>query len=122
MSCSLFETFSTFLEFQVKKVSQSVGITHYLDDFLFAGESASSCAALLQIFRAVCAQLRVPLAEEKTTGPCQTIIYLGLEIDSVKQQIRVPVHKVQALRVQIQTILERRKLSLKEIQSLEWVP
>ena len=106
------------MEFQVKKVSQSVGITHYLDDFLFVGESASSCAALLQTFRAVCAQLRVPLAEEKTTGPCHTSIYLGLEIDSVKQQIRVPVHKVQALRVQIQTILERRKLSLKEIQLL----
>ena len=53
VSCSLFETFSTFLEFQVKKVSQSVGITHYLEDFLFVGESASSCAALLQTFRAI---------------------------------------------------------------------
>ena len=118
VSCSLFETFSTFLEFQVKEVSQSVGITHYLEDFLFVGESASSCAALLQTFRDVWTQLRVPLAEEKTTGPCQTIIYLGLEIDCVKQEIRVPVHKVQALRIQIQAILERRKLSLKAIQSL----
>ena len=67
---------------------------------------------LLQTFRVVRAQLWVPLAEEKTTGTCQTIIYLGLEIDSVKQEIRVPVHKVQALRVQIQAILEWRKLSL----------
>ena len=31
--CSLFEAFSTFLVFHVKLVSQSICITHYLEDF-----------------------------------------------------------------------------------------
>ncbi len=118
ISCSLFEAFSTFLEFQVKRVSQSVYVTHYLDDFLFVGESQSDCAALLQTFRSVCDQLGVPIAEEKTMGPSQVITYLGLEIDTIQQLVRVPAVKVLALRQQINRFLGKSKLSLREIQSL----
>ena len=35
ISCSLFESFSTFLDFKVRQVAQSELVTHYLDDFLF---------------------------------------------------------------------------------------
>ena len=86
-SCPLFETFSTFLEFQVKKVSGSSGVTHYLDDFLFIGRSREECAYLLQTFRGMCSAVGVPIAEEKTVAPSQAISYLGLEIDTVHKQI-----------------------------------
>ena len=68
ISCALFEKFSTFLEFQTKKVAQSIGVTHYLDDFLFAGPSMHDCNSVLQTFREVSSQLGVPIAEEKTVG------------------------------------------------------
>ena len=83
ISCSLFEKFSTFLDFQVKRMSGSLLVTHYLDDFLFVGPSASSCAGVLRVFSSLCNQLGVPIAKEKTEGPVQTITYLGLEIDAV---------------------------------------
>lgn len=117
-SCALFELFSSFLEFQVKRVSASDAITHYLDDFLFIGPSLDQCAFLLASFKDICAQLRVPLAEEKTAGPCQVITYLGLEIDTIKRIIRVPDGKVLSLKEKIRSALARKKLSLKEIQSL----
>ena len=55
---------------------------------------------------------------EKTTSPSQSLVFLGLEIDSVNGQVRVPRDKVQALRSQIQATLHKAKATLKEIQSL----
>lgn len=40
-SCSYFETFSSFLEWAIKKESNSENIDHYLDDFFFAGQSGT---------------------------------------------------------------------------------
>ena len=37
ISCSLFELFSTFFEFQVKQVAHSQFVTHYLDVFCLLG-------------------------------------------------------------------------------------
>ncbi len=85
MSCALFEKFSTFLEFRVKFVAQSSLVTHYLDDFLFIGSSA-----LLDTFTALCEELKVPLAHEKTEGPTQVITFLGLDIDTLRREVRVP--------------------------------
>ena len=118
ISCSLFEYFSTFLEFKVRQETRSRFVTHYLDDFLFAGSSAAECARMLSSFTAICGELGVPLAPEKTLGPLQTICYLGLAIDSVRGLIRVPAPKVQALRAKIQTVLGQKKISLVDIQSL----
>ena len=75
ISCSLFEKFSTFLEFQVKVITHSGFVTHYLDDFLFVGASRQACKDLLEVFEGTCKALGVPLAQEKTEGPVQTISY-----------------------------------------------
>ena len=97
-SCALFETFSTFLEFQAKKVTKSAAICHYLDDFLFiSGEGRTACCELLSSFQEMCAELGVPLAPEKTEGPNVVLTFLGLEIDSVQQLVRVPQDKMVAL-------------------------
>ena len=45
-------------------------------------------------------------------------VYLGLEIDTVRGQVRVPQVKVQALTRQVQLLLGRPKASLVQIQSL----
>ena len=111
-------TFITFLEFKVHQVTQSEFITHYLDDFLLVGSSAPGCGSLLQAFKGVCSALGVPIALEKTTSPSQSIIFLGLEIDSVEQQVRVPAGKVQALCTLVQTTLRKTKVTLRQIQSL----
>ena len=37
ISCSLFEKFSSFLEYKVKQLGCTSLVTHYLDDYLFIG-------------------------------------------------------------------------------------
>lgn len=118
ISCSLFELFSTFLEFRVKQVIQSQFVTHYLDDFLFIGTSFASSGGALSAFTDICEQLGVPLAQEKTVGPVQVITYLGLEIDTLSQQVRVPLVKIRALCSKIHAALGRSKISLVDLQSL----
>ena len=82
------------------------------------GASFEECQSILRTFKSICDELGVPLAEEKTEGPHQVITYLGLDIDTVKREIRVPTRKVVALRETIQEWLGRKKVRLKEIQSL----
>ena len=112
ISCSLFEKFSSFLEYQVKQFSQSHFMTHYLDDFLFIGSSAAGCEQLLSCFQSLCATLGVPLADKKTVGPAQHLSFLGLEIDTLTQTVRMPHDKVLATSALIRQALSKKKISL----------
>ena len=118
ISCSLFEKFSSFLEFQVKRLGQSQLITNYLDDFLFIGSSAARCEKLLSCFQSIYTELGVPLANERTFGPAQTISFMGLEINAATQTVCVPADKVLATSALIQRLLSKKKISLNGIQSL----
>ena len=119
VSCSLFETFSTFLEFRLKQVTGSNAATHFIDDFLVAGAaSTGQCSTQLKAFQNMCEELGVPLAPEKTVGPTTCLSYLGLEIDSVGQKVKVPQDKVAKLHRDLQKAISSHSMSLVAIQSL----
>ena len=42
-------------------------------------------------------ELGVPLAEEKTEGPVTCICFLGLELDSIDMEVRIPQDKIISL-------------------------
>jgi hypothetical protein len=67
-SCSYFEKNSSFIDWSVKRESNSENIDHYLDDFFFAGSAGTNdCQVLLDNCFSVCDRLNVPLAKEKKT-------------------------------------------------------
>ncbi len=67
---------------------------HYLDDFLLLGPAGSpACAVALQEFLALCSHLGVPVTEEITEGPASTVTFLGIELDTVANQLRLPEDK-----------------------------
>lgn len=120
ISCASFEMFACFLEWAVR-VSCSVGeIEHYLDDFLFGGEGGTNhCQCLLNAFISRCSSFGVPIADDKTVGPCTVLIFLGLEIDSLLMQVRIPQEKLKTVVEQITGILRHnRSTTLRELQSL----
>ena len=59
-----------------------------------APPNSNECSNKLSTCKAICAELRVQLAEEKTLGPSIVITFLGLELDSVKFEARLPVPKL----------------------------
>ncbi len=123
-SCSpaLFETFSTFLEWAAKRATGTDRITHFADDFLLVGKNddrdRSSCCRIVKTFENMCDELGVPLAKDKSVGPATSLVYLGLQIDSVEQTISIPQGKLETIVGKVQKALQASKLTLKELQSL----
>lgn len=70
-------------------------------------------------FANVCLRLGIPIADEKTVGPCTNIEYLGLTIDSGELLVKIPQDKIEKLQDQLTSVLSKRNVTLKEMQSLK---
>lgn len=116
-SCSLFESFSSAIEFIIKRKGVSE-MVHYLDDFLFIHPTRQGCLGALNEFRRVCAEIGVPLAEDKTVGPSQKLEFLGFEIDTCSQIVSLPKEKLVKGKEIISALLSKNKCSLKDLQKL----
>ena len=84
-------------------ISEQEGVSqpamHYLDDFLFIGPPHSRiCAQSLCSFLMTCDRLGVPIAWEKLEGPTSVLTFLGIEIDALAMQFRLPLTKLSELR------------------------
>ena len=88
-----------------------------LDDFLFVGESQQSCEDSLRGFEYMCQQLCIPLHPEKTVRPCQSLTFLGVEIDLPVNEMRLPHEKVEKARAAVSSLLLRKKAALREVQA-----
>lgn len=91
-----------------------VNIFHYLDDFAVVGPPDSeSCHQDMITLKQVCTELGVPLAPDKQEEPSTTIVFLGIVIDTVKQELRLPTEKLMWLQG-ILTIWEKRKSCIRK--------
>lgn len=117
-SCRLFQTLSEALRWVCLTKLKIGNLAHILDDFLFLAEAEYVCQQHLDAFVSLCQDLGIPLAPEKTVGPSQTITFLGIEIDSVNMELRLPQDKLEKCSTLIQQTLVRRKVTLRELQAL----
>ena len=93
-------------------------IIHLLDDFLIIAQSQSLCQDQLHLFVHMCSYLGIPIAPEKTFGPATTLSFAGIELDTVSFEARLPLDKINRCLSLISDFLTRKKVTLKEIQSL----
>ena len=94
-------------------------VLHYLDDFLTLGPSASNiCQQNLSIIQKVCASLGIPLALEKVEGPSTILTFLGITLDTINMEARLPEDKLIRIRQLITSWLNRKKPTKCEILSL----
>ena len=71
-------------------------IMRYLDDFLTLGPPKSStCLHNLHTIKEVCQHLGVLLALEKVEGPTQSLIFLGIVLDTKDMEACHPHEKLQ---------------------------
>ena len=117
-SCQIFEDLSTAMEWVGKNKLQIPNIVHILDDFLIIDKSLDTCGTKLNRFLQFCHELGVPMAEEKTVGPAHVLTFAGIELDCLKHEARLPREKVEKCREVIIQFLSRKKVTLKELQSL----
>ena len=74
-------------------------IDHYLDDYIILGSPGTSqCQGSLDIVVRECRTLGIPLAAHKQEGPATCITFLGILVDTVASQLRLPPEKLCHLR------------------------
>ncbi len=120
-SCQKFEKLSTFLQWVIEHKSGYDSLAHYCDDFLGWGPLGTSQAEdLLALFVDTCQEFGVPIAHDKTVPPTTCLVFLGLTLDTERQEVRVPPDKLESTLALIDNALNRpsSKITLSELQSL----
>jgi hypothetical protein len=92
---------------------------HYLDDFLTCGKAGTEeCHKNLQTMVDICRTLGIPLAMEKLEGPSTCLVFLGIVIDTILQELRLPEEKLRKLRELVQSWLSKKRCTKRELHSL----
>jgi len=117
-SCQTFDCLSSALEWVAKCTLRVSAVLHILDDFLFILPTREQCATDLKNFLNMCDFLGVPIVHEKTAGPDTVLQFTGIELDSVKQEARLPLEKLHKCRALLYQFFRRRSVTLRELQSL----
>ena len=87
---------------------------HYLDDFILVTKSLSKAEEQKQLLVSTCSMLGVPLEPSKLVGPVTCLTFLGIEIDTMALQIRLPEDKLTNLRRELSQVVSKRVIDLKE--------
>ncbi|XP_074639612.1 uncharacterized protein LOC141897834 [Acropora palmata] len=93
-------------------------ILHILDDYLLVAPTEQLCEQQLDLFLSLCSYLGIPIAPDKTCGPSTTMSFAGIELDSIFLEARLPHDKIEKCISLISVFLHRKKVTLKEVQSL----
>lgn len=117
-SCLTFETFSPAVEWIARHKLKIDYILHLLYDFLLVASSSQLCKQQLDLFLSLCSYLGIPMAQEKTCGPANTMSFAGIELDSILLEARLPLEKVEKCKSLLSQFLTRKKVTLQEVQSL----
>lgn len=114
----VFNAVADAIEWIVKRHGVDL-LWHYLDDFITCGPAGTDeCSFNLQMLMDMCKHLGVPLAEEKLEGPTTALVFLGILIDTVKGELRLPVEKLERLRSQIKAWLQKDRCTKRELLSI----
>lgn len=93
-------------------------ILHLLDDFLVIVPEEVKAHETMCTFLNIFESLGVPLSSKKTEGPCHVIEYLGIFLDSIKMEARLPRDKIVRIQQIIESFSMRNSCTKKELLSL----
>lgn len=119
-ACQIFNRFSSSIAFLVAAKFPGGHVLHVLDDFLFIAPSEHLCQLMLREFLAICMFVGIPVAKDKTEPPSTALTFLGIHIDTVKRETKLPHEKVQKGLKLLQELRDKNKekCTLKELQSV----
>ena len=99
-------------------------VYHILDDFLIIEPPASTmpddslCQASLSSMILSFRNLNIPISAAKTKGPNKVLPFMGIILDSLKIEARLPVDKFEWIKTALCEFRSKQSTTLPEIQSL----
>ncbi len=113
---AIFEAFSHAIQFLLEARGWG-DMSHVLDDFLMVSPDKHISDNRLSRFLALCELLGIPVVWEKTeSGTC--IIFLGITLDTIKMEARLPQEKLDKCLRLITAYRQLQKISVKQLESL----
>ena len=73
------------------------------------------CESNLLALKELCTLLGIPLAEEKVEGPSTSLTFLGIEIDTVAGEVRLPRAKLELLVQELEVWKRRKRCTKREL-------
>ena len=120
-SCRLWEMFATALHYFFAK-SLNIPfhriVVHYVDDFLFVVKIKDDAVRLRDGALRLCATLGIPMSEDKTEGPVTCLTFLGIELDTIAMEARLPAARLLSLQQLCRDWVRKDHATIKELQSL----
>ncbi len=116
-SCKIWECFATALEWVIRHKFH-VACHHILDDFLIIAQDYESCSTALRNILSFFRDMGIPVEPSKTEGPTQCLSFVGIELDTVKMECRLPLEKIQDCISWLDWFLGVDKATLINIQKL----
>ena len=86
----LFNQLSDGLEWILKSNYGLQHVIHILDDFFIVERSKLACLSSFSTLLRVFMSLKAPVVASKTIGPSQEIEFMGIVLDSVRMEARLP--------------------------------
>ena len=94
-------------------------IQHYLDDFIILGHPGSpECQQSVDRLLGLFDRLGIPVAPDKPEGPPTTLTFLGIKIDTMALEVRLPAAKLCTLQEMVQEWQGRKSCSRSDLESL----
>ena len=114
----IFSAVADALEWIVKEKG-ATHIFHYVDDFVIVGPPGSAkCGNDLELLMKTCSDLGVLVAEDKTEGPATCLTVLGVEIDTLAMELRLPQEKLDRLNGVLAEWRGKRSGKRRDLESL----
>lgn len=90
----------------------------YLDDFLVIGSSYAECLIAYKTLMSLLRSLGLSINYRKLVEPCQKLVFLGIEINTVVGSIALESTKARNFLQLIDSLLTRRRISRKELEKV----
>lgn len=115
-SCAIWERYATAAEWAVLHNTSIKRLCHYIDDFLLISDekaAANELKQLLDLFR----RLGLPVSMEKLEGPIHSLLFLGIQVDSLAMTASLGSDRLSQLQAQAGRWASRPSCSRRELQS-----
>ena len=90
----------------------------YLDDFLIIGRTRQECQAAFDALHSLLIALGFTISPSKVVPPCQKLVFLGVEIDTIALTISLPSKKLGELKDILLSFNSRTRASKRQLQQL----
>ena len=113
----IFNSISNFV-YSILTDIYNLQTVNYLDDFLVLGHTKEEAQLAQNIVIKLLRYLGFYISWAKVTPPSQICRYLGLDIDSIEMELRLPKDKLDKLILSVNTFKDKSSISKKELESL----